>query len=93
MCGCVGVRVSGCAGVSVCGSLLFGGGGDFGTFDNYYIAFSYISSLFSTYINCSMGVSFIIHYPFKEHINKITTSSKIIMGMLIRIFSISDKEP
>jgi len=30
---------------------------------------------------------------FKEHINKITTSSKIVMGMLLRTFSTRDKEP
>ena len=30
---------------------------------------------------------------FKEHINIITTSSKIVMGMLLRAFSIREKEP
>ena len=30
---------------------------------------------------------------FKDHINKIVTSSKIVMGMLFRTFSTRDKEP
>merc|ERR1712098_122864 len=30
---------------------------------------------------------------FREHINNITSSSKIIMGMLLRTFSTRDKEP
>ena len=30
---------------------------------------------------------------FREHIGKITTSSKVTMGMLLRTFSTREKEP
>ena len=40
-----------------------------------------------------LGVLATNDLKFREHINNITSSSKIIMGMLLRTFSTRDKEP
>ena len=40
-----------------------------------------------------LGVTATDDLLFKEHINKIINSSKIVMGMLLRSFSIREKEP
>ena len=40
-----------------------------------------------------LGVLATSDLNFREHINNITSSSKIVMGMLLRTFSTRDKEP
>ena len=40
-----------------------------------------------------LGIYSTIDLMFKDHINKVINSSKIIMGMLLRTFSTRKKEP